>query len=210
MTERSSRPSPDCAGSLPRKTPQGPSACLILRLIFWGSGFSGKLGTGHAGGGSRAVTCVTECCHCGGRITRSRFARVARAWASVAINLSGCLTGFREPFPAGGTGARPLSVSTSGRSIRIGSAAMAASTVASSACGQAALRGIGAAQAQALLRRDAGVPVKLGELVGAGRGFEVFDHFDVNARRFLQDRQRLARGAALGLCQIVAFIRCSP
>jgi hypothetical protein len=62
--------------------------------------------------------------------------------------------------------------------------------------GQAALGGLGAAQAQALPRCDPGVAVKLGELFGAGRGLEIFHHCQLDAAEVLENRQRLARGAA--------------
>ena len=77
----------------------------------------------------------------------------------------------------------PFSVSTSGRSISLGSAAIASSTVSSSASGKAALLRVGALRAHPLARGHAGIAIELGQLVAARRVLEVLHHRQARYRR---------------------------
>jgi hypothetical protein len=75
---------------------------------------------------------------------------------------------------------------------------------------QTAFLGIGALEAQPLLRRDAGIAIDLRELGGARRVLEIFDNSDLDTWGLLKNRQSLARGAANGVVPDGCFHGSSP
>ena len=120
------------------------------------------------------------------------------AFAGFAPALQASRTGYRISWTlsCGRHSRTPLSVSTSGRSISRGSAAIAASTVASSAAGRPRSSASVPRRRRPCCGRDPGVVVELGELRRARRVRQIFDHGHVDPGRILKDRQGLARGAA--------------